>query len=186
MPIPGFNTAFKDLVITGDTIRLRRLQEKDAKGLARYANNPKIAANLMDRFPEPYTEAKAKAFIVYAQDAETESVFGIELNGEVIGVISLLFKPDIYAVSAELGYWIGEPYWGKGIIKEALRLIVKHAFKDLKHSRVFANVFHTNAASQKALEKTGFVLEGVAHKAAFKKGVLLNVWTYGAINPDFV
>jgi RimJ/RimL family protein N-acetyltransferase len=181
-PISNFQTAFREKVLHGQGLLLRRLRTADATQLAQYANNPKIVANLMDRFPHPYTLESAHWFIGYAASTEVESVFAIEWGGALIGVISLIFKPDIYAASAELGYWLGEPFWGQGIMPGALSLMVGHAFEDLQHSRVYANVFHTNPASRRVLEKAGFELEGVARKAVVKNGQLLDVsrlWTCG-------
>jgi len=183
IPIPNFQTAFRQKALQGRDLKLRRLTAADAPKLTTYANNPKIAANLMDRFPNPYTLESAHWFINYAAENEGESVFAIDWGEGLIGVISLIFKPDIYAASVELGYWLGEPFWGQGIIPEAIGLIVKHAFEDLQHSRVYANVFHTNPASRRVLEKAGFEREGIARKAIVKNGRILDVWTYGKVNP---
>jgi RimJ/RimL family protein N-acetyltransferase len=184
IPIPNFQTAFRQKALEGTGLQLRRLTMEDAPQLTTYANNPKIAANLMDRFPSPYTLESAHWFINYAAENEGESVFAIDRGEGLIGVISLIFKPDIYAASAELGYWLGEPFWGQGIMTGALSLIVRHAFEDLQHSRVYANVFHTNPASRRVLEKAGFEREGIARKAIVKKGRILDVWTYGKVNPN--
>lgn len=97
-------------------MQLRRLTTADAPQLTTYANNPKIAVNLMDRFPSPYTLENAHWFINYAAENEGESVFAIDQGEGLIGIISLIFKPDIYAASAELGYWLGEPFWGQEIM----------------------------------------------------------------------
>lgn len=184
IPIPNFQTAFRESALKGPRLQLRRLRLEDAPQLAAYANNPKIAANLMDRFPSPYTLEDANWFINYAAENERESVFAIDRGAGLIGVIGMVFKTDVYSASAELGYWLGEPYWGRGIIPEAIALIVKHAFEDLRHSRVYANVFHTNPASRRVLEKVGFEREGIARKAIVKNGQILDVWTYGKVNPD--
>lgn len=184
VPIPNFQTAFRQKALQGPGLQLRRLTKADAPRLTTYADNPRIAANLADRFPSPYTLEDAYWFINYAAENKEESVFAIDKGEGLIGVLGMVFKTDVYSASAELGYWLGEPYWGQGIIPGAISLIVTHAFEDLQHSRVYANIFHTNSASKRVLEKAGFEWEGIARKAIVKNGQILDVWTYGKVNPD--
>ncbi|TXB64884.1 GNAT family N-acetyltransferase [Phaeodactylibacter luteus] len=165
-------------ILYGSRFRLRPLRPGDEESLSRLANNPKIARNLMDRFPQPYTRADAARFITFARQSGEEAVFGIEVEGQVSGVISLLFKEDVYRASVELGYWLGEPFWGQGISTEAVKLVTAYALEKAEVSRVFANVFEYNPASRRVLEKAGFEKEGVSRRAARKNGQLLDVHVY--------
>jgi len=168
----------------GLPFRLRRLRAEDADSLVRHGNNPKIAINLQDRFPQPYTRADGLSFIDYANGAPVESVFGIEVEGAVAGVCSLLFKMDIFAVSAEIGYWLSEQHWGKGIMTEVVSVLARHAFEDYGLERVYANVYDYNPASARVLQKAGFELEGRARNAGRKNGRLMDVFTYGKIRRE--
>lgn len=180
-PINPYST----LPIDKAGVRLRRLRHEDADSLVRHGDNPKVAVNLQDRFPTPYTREDAYRFIEYAQSASLESIFGIEVQGEVSGVASLLFNEDIFCVSTELGYWLSEALWGNGIMTEVVRSMARHAFQDLGKERVYANVYDYNPASRRVLEKAGFALEGKARNAAIKNGRLMDVWTYGCVRADF-
>jgi [ribosomal protein S5]-alanine N-acetyltransferase len=141
------------------SFRLRPLQSSDAPILAKYANNPKVAANLTDAFPHPYSQDHAEAFIEKVSEGKPVTVLAIEINGEVAGAIGLHPQTDIQRMNAELGYWLAEPYWGKGIMTEAVRQMVAYGFANLEINRIFARPFGTNLASQRLLEKAGFVLE---------------------------
>ncbi|NBC10012.1 MAG: GNAT family N-acetyltransferase, partial [Bacteroidetes bacterium] len=114
------------------------------------------------------------------------SIFGIEVGGEVSGVGSLLLKEDVFSVSAELGYWLSESHWGKGIMTEVVKSLTHHAFQHLHKERVYANVYDYNPASRRVLEKAGFCLEGRARNAAQKNDRLMDVWTYGTIRKEFL
>jgi RimJ/RimL family protein N-acetyltransferase len=173
------------LTVNYPGVLLRRLRHSDADSLVRHGNNPKVAQFLQDRFPSPYTREDAYRFIEYAQGASLESIFGIEVEGEVHGVSSLLFKEDVFSVSTELGYWLSEAHWGKGIMTKVVKSLARHAFNDLKKERVYANVYDYNPASRRVLEKAGFQLEGKARNAAVKNGRLMDVWTYGCIRAEF-
>ena len=167
-------------------LRLRRLRHGDADSLVRHGNNPKVAQNLQDRFPSPYTREDAYRFIEYAQGATLESIFGIEVEGEVNGIGSLLFKEDVFSVSTELGYWLSEAHWGKGMMTEVVKSLTRHAFADLEKERVYANAYDYNPASRRVLEKAGFQLEGKARNAAVKNGRLMDVWTFGCIREEYM
>ena len=110
---------------------LRPWRMEDAETIARYANNPKVAANLRDAFPHPYTQRDAAAFIQSCLDADPARCCfrAIAVNGETVGSISLSIGEDISSKSAELGYWLAEPYWGQGIMPEAVRQICGFAFQ---------------------------------------------------------
>jgi RimJ/RimL family protein N-acetyltransferase len=150
---------------------LRPWQRSDAESLSKYANNPKIAKNLTDIFPHPYTLEDAYKFINMAISSEPTTIFAIDVKGEAVGGIGLHQQHDIQRKNAELGYWLAEPYWGKGIITEAIKSMVSYGFKTLDINRIFARPFGSNFASQKVLEKAGFILEARLEKTLIKNNV---------------
>jgi ribosomal-protein-alanine N-acetyltransferase len=166
-------------------IKLRALQLTDAKRLAELANNEKISRNLRDGFPNPYTLADAENFLEKFADQDTVTYFGIEYNGEHVGNISLVPGQDIYRKSAEIGYFIGEPYWNKGIVTTAVNLITEYGFKQLGIIRIHTGVFEYNTASMRVLEKCGFTKDGVFRKSVFKQNKIWNEVRYSKINPEF-
>lgn len=152
--------------------KLRNWHENDLSSLVKYANNPLIAANLTDKFPHPYTEENGKAFISFATQYDTHHIFAIDINGEACGGIGIHPQSDIQRLNAELGYWLAEPFWGHGIISKAIPMVLDFAFREMPITRIFARPFARNIASQKVLEKNGFVLEARIEKSLIKNGVL--------------
>lgn len=159
-------------------IQIRPLLIADKTQMAQLANNKKIWDNVRDYFPHPYSEKDAEAFITSQNKEVHTGNFAIECNGNFSGVIGLILQKDVYRKSAEIGYWIGEPFWGKGIATKAIELIVKYAFEELKLIRVYAGVFEYNTASMKVLEKNGFQKEGVSKNAVFKNDKIWNEHKY--------
>lgn len=151
--------------------RLRPLRMEDASMLARYADNPKVAMHLRDRFPHPYSTEDAVRFFEYVTQTRDECVACIEVRGEAAGTIGLQFREDVERCSAELGYWIGEPFWGRGVMTAAIRCFTLWAMPRFSLTRVYAEVFADNPASGRVLEKSGFVRIGVLRKAAIKHGL---------------
>lgn len=147
---------------------LRPWTIEDLDSLVKFANNFNIAKNLTDAFPHPYSMENGKAFIEMATQNNPRNILAIELNGEASGAIGVHPQKDIYRKNAELGYWLAEPYWGKGIITKAIVQMVDYAFTNFDMYRIYARPFGYNIASQKALEKAGFVLEAKLEKAFFK------------------
>lgn len=141
-------------------VHLRPWRQQDASSLAFLANNFRIADNLRDVFPHPYGLDDARRFISMVQDHAPNRILAIEVDGELVGGIGLHPQSDISRMNAELGYWLGEPYWGQGIGTQAVRQMVAHGFATLPIDRIFAIPFGSNRASQRVLEKAGFVLEG--------------------------
>ena len=150
----------------------------DLESLVQHANNFEVAKNLTDAFPHPYTEADGKAFITMATKADPIHIFAIEVEGKAVGGIGIHPQSDIMKKNAELGYWLGEPYWGKGIITRAIRQMVDFAFKTYDITRVYARPYGTNIGSQKVLEKNGFKLEARIEKNIFKNGEFLDELIY--------
>ncbi|MEO5683543.1 MAG: GNAT family protein [Chitinophagaceae bacterium] len=160
-------------MLTDGTITLRALKESDKKQVAVLLNNRRITCNLRDIIPFPYTEEDAAFFINFNKDQNPVLVFGIIYNNTCCGVISLIAQQDVYRKSAEIGYWLGEPFWNKGILTASVRLITDYGFNQLDFIRIFAGVFEYNIPSMKVLEKNGFKKEGVFERSIFKNG---QVW----------
>lgn len=138
---------------------LRTWQDEDLQTLVKYANNRNIADNLTNKFPYPYTEEDGRNFISFAKDQSSHRIFAIIVDNEACGAIGLHPQSDVSIKNAELGYWLCEPYWGKGIITRAIVEIVDYGFQNLPIDRIFARPFGSNIPSQRVLEKSGFLLE---------------------------
>ena len=155
----------------------------DLEGLFRYANNKKIADNMMDRFPHPYTEADGRNFINMTLQLQPPSILAIEINGEAVGGIGLHLMEDVYRKNAELGYWLAEPFWGQGIISKAIVQMVDYGFQNWDIERIFARPYGRNTASQKVLQKAGFQLEARFEKTIFKNGQFEDEMIYAIRRP---
>lgn len=164
-----------------ENITLRTWKKSDQKRLASLANNENIAKFMMDSFPFPYTEKDAEEWISMCLEEENNLILAIELNGELVGGIGGHFKRDIQRYSAELGYWVGENYWGKGIVSKAIGTFCTYLFSNYKINRIYADVFSTNPASAIVLEKNAFVQEGHLKKAAYKNGLFIDLLVYSRL-----
>lgn len=142
------------------------------------ANNHAIAVNLRDAFPHPYTFDDAVTFLELAKNGSLGCVFGIYNNNTFIGCCSLIPQNDVYRINAEIGYWIGEPYWRKGYATDAVKLLLDYAFKELNLLRVYAYVFEYNIASMRVLEKAGFEKEAEIKSSIIKEGQILDEHLY--------
>lgn len=160
---------------------VRNWRIQDAPAIAKYANNRKIWLNLRDAFPYPYSLGDAQAFIAKAIEAEPITVFAIATESEAIGSIGLMPGRDVHRFTAEIGYWLAEPFWGKGIMTNAVQFLTEWAFRELKLLRISAEPYATNAASQSVLEKAGFACEGVRRSSVFKDGKVLDQVVYSRI-----
>lgn len=163
---------------------IRSWRESDAESLVLHANNARVAINLRDAFPHPYALADAHKFIQRARSADPETVFAIAVDGKAVGGIGIVLHEDVERVSAEIGYWLGEPYWGRGIMTEAVRAVTAHAVATHGLTRVYAVPFEGSAASCRVLEKAGFVLEGRLRKSTIKAGKIADQWLYAWVVPD--
>lgn len=139
---------------------LRPWQPGDIDDLIFHGNNPRVAAFMMDQFPHPYTREAAEQFISKTMQYNPAQVFAITIDNKAIGGIGIYPQTDISRMNAEIGYWLGEKFWNKGIITKCIPKIVEYGFSTFDIDRIFARPFGTNIASQKALEKCGFILEG--------------------------
>lgn len=169
-------------MIAKDEIILRPYTLADAKALTKIANNENISINLRDGFPNPYNENDARNFIKMSMDKEVQSIFAIIYKGDLAGSIGLHLQEDVYRYTAELGYFIAEPFWNKGIATKSIDMITKFGFESLHLNRIFAGIFETNKASMRILEKNGFVLEGIKRKAVFKNQQILDEYHYAKVN----
>ncbi len=163
---------------------LRALNPSDKTRMAQLANNKKIWDNVRDGFGHPYTERNAEEFIQRQANSDSEKVFVINYNGEFCGLIEMIFQKDGYRKSAEIGYWIGEPFWGKDIVTKAIELITRYAFDELKLIRIYAGIFEYNVGSIRFLDKNGFQKEGISKKAIFKNGEFWDEHRYGLLNKN--
>lgn len=165
-------------------VELRAWKESDAKVLSRLLNNKKILNNLRDGLPYPYTENDALYYInsCISADKNANFTFAVIYNGEVVGSIGIFRQGNIHYKTAELGYYIGEEYWGNGVCTQAVRLACEYVFNNTDIERIFAEPFAENAASCRVLEKNGFVLEGVLRKNAYKNGTFRDMKMYSKIN----
>lgn len=157
-------------------VSLRKWQAGDEESLVENANNANIVANLRDIFPHPYTLEDAKFWVKLVQNDATN--FAIEVDGKAVGGIGILLKEDIHRKNSEIGYWLGEAYWGKGIISASVKEMVDYTFKNYDIHRIYAGIFEYNIASMRVLEKAGFQKEAILKKSLFKNGKLWDEHIY--------
>ena len=164
--------------------KLRPWAETDLDSLVKYANNFSIAKNMADVFPHPYTPAQGIAFIQMTAKSNPPNILAIEVEGEAAGGIGIHPQADIYRKNAEMGYWLAEPYWGKGIVSEAVKKMVRYGFEHWDINHIYARPFGHNIPSQKVLEKAGFTLEARLEKTFYKNGEYLDELIYAVRRCD--
>ncbi len=164
--------------------RIRSWRANDERALAKHADNRKIWLNVRDRFPHPYTLADAENWLAKATTAEPETQFAIEQDGEAAGGIGLFLQQDVERFSAEIGYWLGEAHWGRGLATAAVREFTEFAFGQFELCRIYANVFAWNTGSVRVLEKAGYQFEGRMRSAAVKDGQVVDNLLYATVR-DF-
>ncbi len=162
---------------------IREFLPGDAGSLARNADNPNVADQLRDHFPHPYTVADAREWIAQTLSRRPPSSFAIATPAEVIGGIGLELQRDPRIRTAELGYWLAEPHWGRGIGTRAVSCFRQQAFEVFDLVRIYARVFETNPASARVLEKAGFRFEGRLRMSVVKQGRLLDELLYSSLAP---
>jgi [ribosomal protein S5]-alanine N-acetyltransferase len=160
---------------------LRTFREEDAESIAKNGNNIAIFNNMRDVFPNPYTIEHGKSWITMNLQPSPNIVRAIDVDGKAVGCISLLPKDDISRLTAEIGYWLGEAYWGKGIMTEAVKRVVDYAFENTEFVRIYGIVFSPNKASAAVLENAGFRFESTQRKAIFKNGEILDALVYAMV-----
>ena len=164
-------------------IQIRKWELADAKDLATALSNRKILDNLRDGLPYPYTEQDGKDFIaaMLAADENSTFAFAITLDGKVIGSIGAFRQENIHKHTAELGYYIAEEHWGKGIMTEAVKQLCDYVFSHTHMIRTYAEPFAYNIGSQRVLEKAGFQYEGTLRNNAVKNGKILDMKMYSIL-----
>ncbi|MFH1400269.1 MAG: GNAT family protein [Nanoarchaeota archaeon] len=161
----------------GVGFRLRAVKMSDAESIATHINHPVIAQNTLT-IPHPYTIKDAKAWLAKTAKKKDKVHFGIDIKGQIVGGIGLDKKESHMA---EIGYWLSADHWNKGIMTQAVRMMVDHGFKDLGYERVVAYVFLHNRSSARVLEKAGFFCEGVLHDHHKKDGKLIDAKLYARL-----
>ena len=173
------------MVISLPECTVRDWRPDDAAALARHANDRRIWLNLRDAFPHPYTLTDAAAFLATATAMRPATWFAVTVNEEAVGGIGYTLHTDVERVGAEIGYWLGAAFWGRGIMTAALRAVTVHAFRthpDLR--RIYAVPYVTSAASAHILEKVGYRLEGRMRQSAIKDGQILDQFVYGILREE--
>ena len=160
---------------------IRPLDLADAPSLARMANNRSVWLKLRDLMPFPYTESDAVEFILRSLAAQRPTAFAIEIDGAAVGVIGLMLKQDIERIGAEVGYWLGEPFWGRGVLSEVVPAFTRWAMREFTLVRLEAIVFEGNLPSALVLEKAGYVREGTLRRSAVKDGRIIDRWMYAFV-----
>jgi RimJ/RimL family protein N-acetyltransferase len=160
---------------------IRSWERGDAAALVRHADSRAVWRNLRDQFPFPYTETDAEMWIRTARSLRPETAFAIDVGGEAIGAIGVELKDDVYRRSAEIGYWLGETHWGRGIATEALIAMTDWAFANFDLVRLFAHVFEWNPASARVLEKAGYSFEARMRDAVTKDGRTIDALLYARL-----
>jgi len=163
------------------TCSVRSWRTSDADSLLRHANNRNIWLNLRDAFPHPYTKHDARAYIRSVRERTPETTFAIAVADEAVGSIGFVLRGDVERVSAEIGYWLAEPFWGRGIATEALRALTRHAIDTHGLTRIYALPFAWNLASCRVLEKAGYILEARLRRSAIKDGQITDQMQYAYI-----
>ncbi len=166
------------------TCKIRKWKLSDAKDLASALSNTKIQDNLRDGLPYPYTEQDGVDYISAMLSADENETFAITIDGKAIGSIGVFRQGNIHRQTAELGYYIAEEYWGKGIMTEAVKQICKYVFEKSDIIRIYAEPFAYNAASCRVLEKAGFQYEGTLRNNAIKNGKVINMKMYSLLKTE--
>jgi len=161
--------------------KVRSWHHDDVASIVRHANNRKVWLNLRDRFPHPYTKADAEKWIQSSLSTRPETSFAIDLSGEAVGGIGFELRTDVERYSAEVGYWLGEQFWGQGICTLALKAVTPYAIETYRLNRIFATPFTENLASRRVLERAGYTREGLMRRSAFKDGRFVDQVLYAFV-----
>jgi ribosomal-protein-alanine N-acetyltransferase len=167
--------------LKGTGFIIRGWKKGDEISLQKNANNPKVSACLMDRFPCPYTMEAATYWVNNLLDQDPLINFAITIDDKVIGGIGIEPRQDVYRKTAILGYWLSEELWGRGIMPEAVKLVTDYAFSQLGFIRIQASVYSVNPASMRVLEKAGYVKEGIMRNAVIKNNLVMDEHLYAIL-----
>lgn len=165
---------------------LRKWEVSDANDVEKCANNEKIANNLRNVFPYPYTLEDAKWYVESCafNDESQQICRAIVVNGKAVGSVGIFVGSDVYEKSAELGYWLSEEYWRKGIMSKAVNQLCKEAFEIFDIVRIYAEPLEQNAGSRGVLEKAGFTLEGIMKNGVCKNGKIFGYCMYALLKEE--
>lgn len=166
--------------------RIRKWELSDAINLAAALSNKKVQDNLRDGLPYPYTEQDGTDYIseMLSADENETFAFAITVNEKVVGSIGIFRQGNIHRQTAELGYYIAEEYWGKGIMTEAVKQICGYVFDKSDIIRIYAEPFAYNAASCRVLEKAGFQYEGTLRSNAVKNSEIIDMKMYSLLKTE--
>ena len=161
--------------------QVRSFRPEDAEALARNANNRNVSRNMRDTFPYPYELSDAHEWIEFAATQSPETHFAIADENDLVGGIGIMMQSDVNRLSAEIGYWLGEPHWGQGVATAALRAVTEWAFDEFDLVRLYGEVFEWNPASGRVLEKAGYELEGRLRRSIVKDGQIIDALLYAMV-----
>ncbi len=173
------------MVIQFENYQIRNIKGDDVNSLVKYANNYAVSRFLRDGFPFPYTQEDAERWINFVNNDSTNLAFAIADKKELIGGIGAMPNQDVNRFTSEIGYWLAEPLWNKGIITKAVRIFCNYLFTNFNFNHLTASIFEGNDASIRVVQKVGFVLEGVLRKNVFKENRFLDQYIYGLLKEDF-
>jgi ribosomal-protein-alanine N-acetyltransferase len=165
---------------------LRPWAMDDLDNMVKFANNKKIADNLSDAFPHPYSREDGIAYINNFKDDNPARIFAIEVDGIACGSIGIFPQADVHRKNAEMGYWLAEEYWGRGIITEAIKRTIEYGFNNFDINRIFARPYSTNLASQRVLEKAGMKREARLEKSIYKNGQYMDEYIFSILKPPII
>lgn len=160
---------------------VRSWEWRDREAIVRHANNRKVWLNLRDRFPHPYTNTDARNWLEMVVGVRPENSFAIAVDDEAVGGIGFTVQHDVGRRSAEIGYWLGEEFWGRGLATQALIAVTDYAFANYDLCRMYAHVFEWNPASARVLEKAGYKFEGRLKKSVTKDGQTIDQLMYAVV-----
>lgn len=165
---------------------LRPWSIRDTAQIVLIANNKNIADKLRDGFPFPYSFDDARNWLnIILPENFPPRFFAITVDQRPVGSIGIVSKTDIYRKNFEIGYFLSEEYWGRGITTKAIKAATSYSFSDFDIERVYAEPFADNIGSRKALEKAGFTLEATLKRNVIKNGIIKDSCIYSVLREDF-
>jgi len=172
--------------LESDEVVVREWRADDAEELAVQANDRRIWQNMRDAFPHPYGPGDARKFIAMAREKEPATFFAVLMSGRIAGGIGFTPHSDVERVSAEIGYWVGVEFWGRGVATAALRAVTGHAFSAHEElQRIYAVPYCGNPSSARVLEKVGYRCEGTLRQSVIKDGRILDQWMYAILRSEW-
>lgn len=168
------------------TCRLRPWREGDEDALSRHASNRNIWNNVRDFFPNPYTHRDAHSWVRSNKAYLQPNNLAIDIDGQAVGNVGFTVKDDIYRFNAEIGYWLSETFWGRGIMTEVVPVMVDYMFRNFQLNRIYACVLEGNMGSMRVLDQAGFRAEAILRKAAVKNNHYLDEHIYALLRDEYL